>query len=580
MLVDGSPLSDGSTAQRHSGSVVVAAEDDETGLTILLEIELTRAGLLRVRASLTNTGDTALDILGVTPALDVPDSAREILDFTGRWGSEKLPQRHPVVMGTHLRESRHGRPGLDATTVVALGTPGFDGSSGQVWLGHVGWSGNHEYAVERTDGRLAFRGGELLLPGEVRLGCGEQYRSPWVYGSYGMGLDAAASRFHRFLRERSRASRQPRPVTLNVWEAVMFDQDFDALAELATQAAALGVERYVLDDGWFRGRYDDRRGLGDWTPDPERWPDGLQPLARHVHSLGMEFGLWFEPEMANEDSDLARQHPDWILRARRDLPPRTRHQQVLDLTNPAAFDHVLRAIDTLIVDLDLAYLKWDHNRDLVDAGHPSTGQAAVHDQTLAVYRLLDELRTRHPLLEIESCASAKGASISASWNGRTGCTPRTTTIRSSVLACCGGRDCWCRLRCSARMWPPPGPRPPVGPTRCTRGAQSRSSGISVSNGTSVNSAMPNARHWPAGSPSSGPTGSSSPPAASWAPATPIRMLRCFAASSPRMARPGCSPSCLRLVRPTRAVASAFPGSERTGDTASASRRTAPSAPAG
>ncbi|WP_208544630.1 alpha-galactosidase [Rathayibacter sp. VKM Ac-2759] len=407
--VDGAPLAEGAVAQRPGGRAVVEASDAEHGIGVILEIDLTASGLLRTRVSVRNDGGDRLEVIGVDPALRIPTRAREVLDFSGRWGTEKIPQRHPIVTGTHSRSSRRGRTGLDATTVVAIGTPGFDAGSGEVWLCHVGIGGDHEHAVERTDGLLAFRGGELLLPGEVRLAAGESYESPWVYGSFGAGLDAAAARYHSFLRERSRSSRRPRPVTLNVWEAVYFDQDFATLAELADRAAALGVERYVLDDGWFLGRDSDTKGLGDWTPDPVAWPDGLGPLAEHVRSLGMEFGLWVEPEMINEDSDLARAHPDWILRARAsELPARWRHQQVLDLTNPDAYAHILGVLDGLVADLDVAYLKWDHNRDLIDAGHPATGAPAVHEQTLALYRLLDELRERHPELEIESCASGGG----------------------------------------------------------------------------------------------------------------------------------------------------------------------------
>ncbi len=408
--VDGEPVAAGQVVQRGAATVSVVARDDVAQIAVLLEIALTPAGLLRTRAVVRNESDAPgpLDVSAVSLALTVPTYAREVMDFAGRWATEKVPQRHPVVVGMHTRESRRGRTGLDATATMAIGTPGFDAGSGEVWLCHVGFGGNHEHAVERTDGYLAFRGGELLLPGEVRLGRGQEYSSPWVYGSHGDGLDAASHRFHRFLRGVSRAAGRPRPVTLNVWEAVLFDQDHDTLAELASQAADLGVERYVVDDGWFCGRRDDRAGLGDWTPDPDVWPDGLGPLARHVRSLGMELGLWVEPEMINEDSDLARAHPEWVLRARPQLPLRLRHQQVLDLTNPDAFAHILDALDRLVTDLDLAYLKWDHNRDLVDAGHPGSGAAAVHEQTLAAYRLIDELRARHPLLEIESCASGGG----------------------------------------------------------------------------------------------------------------------------------------------------------------------------
>jgi len=392
------------------GTVVARARDEDAEVEYEAEIDLSSGGLLRTRARVRNvsTAPAPLDVQQVSVMLPLPTRAGEILDFAGRWAHERLPQRHPVTPGTHARTSRRGRTGLDATTVQAIGTPGFSAESGEVWLCHVGFSGNHEHAVERGDGRLAFRGSEVLLPGEVRLSSGEEYTGPWVVGAYGNGIDDAAARFHSWLRARSRSSRRPRPVTMNVWEAVYFDHDRAVLTDLARRAAALGVERFVLDDGWFRGRHDDRAGLGDWTPDADAWPDGLRPLADDVRALGMEFGLWVEPEMINEDSDIARAHPEWILRAGPELPPQYRFQQVLDLTNPEAFAYVLDALDSLVRDIGVSYLKWDHNRDLVAAGHPQTGAAAVHEQTLALYRLLDELRARHPDLEIESCASGGG----------------------------------------------------------------------------------------------------------------------------------------------------------------------------
>jgi len=197
-------------------------------------------------------------------------------------------------------------------------------------------------------------------------------------------------------------------VTLNVWEAVYFDHDLDRLRRLADAAAAAGVERFVLDDGWFRGRRDDTAGLGDWEVDDRVWPGGLEPLVRHVRDLGMQFGLWVEPEMVNPDSDLYRAHPDWVLATGDRLPVLARNQLVLDLAHPAAYRHLLGRLDALLAGHDVAYLKWDHNRDLVDAGRAGAdgrGPAGVHTQTLAMYRLLDELRGRHPGVEIESCAS-------------------------------------------------------------------------------------------------------------------------------------------------------------------------------
>jgi alpha-galactosidase len=202
-------------------------------------------------------------------------------------------------------------------------------------------------------------------------------------------------------------------VVLNTWEAVYFDHSFERLAALADIAAEVGVERFVVDDGWFGSRRDDRSGLGDWYVSADVWPDGLEPLAQHVRALGMDFGLWFEPEMVNPDSDLARNHPEWILGGAGRMPPEHRHQQVLDLGQPAAYGYLRDRISELVTACGIAYIKWDHNRDTADPVHRSgarAGHAALHDQIAAAYRLMAELKARHPGLEIESCASG-GARI-------------------------------------------------------------------------------------------------------------------------------------------------------------------------
>jgi len=385
--------------------LVVDAADAVAGLALRLEIEMLVSGLVRLRAAVTNTADGTYTLDDLTVALPVPGRAREVLDFAGRWGKERTPQHHELVVGTHQREGRRGRTGPDAATVLSVGTPGFGFASGEVWGVHVGWSGNHRHHAERvSDGRQVVGGGELLLPGEVRLERDATYSGPWVYGAYGDGLDAQARRFHDWLRQRPQHPSRPRPMTINVWEAVYFDHDLARLTDLADRAARIGVERFVLDDGWFRGRRDDRAGLGDWFVDEDVWPDGLAPLVDHVRALGMEFGLWFEPEMVNEDSDLAREHPEWIMQADGRLPVRARNQQVLDLAIPAAYEYVLERLTAVIGEVGVDYVKWDHNRDLVEAGTRGAG-AAVHEQTLAAYRLMATLKERFPALEIESCSS-------------------------------------------------------------------------------------------------------------------------------------------------------------------------------
>ena len=194
---------------------------------------------------------------------------------------------------------------------------------------------------------------------------------------------------------------------LNTWEAVYFDHDEATLKKLADRAAEVGVERFVLDDGWFHLRRDDTKGLGDWVVDPAVWPNGLDGLAEHVHKLGMEFGLWFEPEMVNLDSDCAREHSDWILAAPEAVPYREdvsyRTQYVLDLANPAAYRHVHDQMAALVGQLGVDYIKWDHNRDVTEPVHD--GHYGLHEQTLACYRLFDDLKREFPKLEIESCSS-------------------------------------------------------------------------------------------------------------------------------------------------------------------------------
>jgi alpha-galactosidase len=391
---------------------VVRAVDPVAGLRLVSEFEALAGGAVRGRHAVTNTaaGRYAVDALDVV--VPVPDQAGEILDFTGRWAFERQPQRHPIADGLWLRENRRGRTGHDAATVMVAGTPGFGFGHGSVWAVHVAWSGNHVHRVERLpSGEITLGGGELLLPGEVVLEPGETYRTPWVYlAASSAGLDDVSAAFHARVRA-ARPLDDPRPVMLNVWEAVYFDHDLDRLTALAETAARIGVERFVLDDGWFAGRRDDTAGLGDWTVDPTVWPDGLHPLVRRVTALGMDFGLWWEPEMVNPDSALYRAHPDWILSTGGRVPPLERNQLVLDLTNPAVTDHLLHSFGALAAEYPISFVKWDHNRDLVDAGSALRGGApAVHGQTVAFYALVDELRRRHPEIEWESCASG-GARI-------------------------------------------------------------------------------------------------------------------------------------------------------------------------
>ncbi|MGC5221159.1 alpha-galactosidase [Micromonospora sp. DT81.3] len=392
--------------QANDHRATISLVDGEARLAAQVELRIGSGGLFHQRIHLRNTGETPYTVQNLQAAFPVPWDATELLDTTGRHLRERAPQRRDFTFGTHLRESRRGRPGADATLLLAAGRPGFGFEQGRVHGIHVAWSGNHRALAERVvTGEAFLAGGELLMPGELILAPGESTQTPWVIGSWGDGLTELSARFHSEWRARPQHPRRPRPVTLNTWEAVYFDHTLDKLTALADAAAGVGVERYVLDDGWFSGRRDDTAGLGDWFVDESVWPEGLHPLIDHVNELGMEFGLWVEPEMINPESELARRHPDWILRGRMDLPPSARHQQVLDLAHPEAYAYIAGRLHALLGEYPIAYLKWDHNRDLVDAGSGPGGVARVHAHTLAVYRLLDELKAEHPGLEIESCAS-------------------------------------------------------------------------------------------------------------------------------------------------------------------------------
>ncbi len=391
--------------------VLVNAADPVAELGLTMELELHAGGLLRLRAELRNSGAEPFAVGALRLALPVPPQATELLDFYGRHAMERIPQRQPFGYGVHSRESRGGRPGLDSPYLLMAGTAGFGFGHGEVWGIHLGWSGNQNTYAERlyTGARL-LGAAELLDPDELVLAPGAAYATPWVYAGYGAGMDALASRFHSFLRARPHHPRTPRPVLLNTWEAVYFDQSLAKLVELADRAAAIGVERFVLDDGWFGGRRDDTTSLGDWSVSTDVWPAGLDPLIEHVRRRGMDFGLWVEPEMVSQKSDLARAHPEWLFGAGGRPGLASRHQYVLDLAHPGAYEHVLKSLSTLLSTHDIAYLKWDHNRNLNDAGHLPWGTPGVHAHTLAVYRLLAELREAYPGLEIESCAGG-GARI-------------------------------------------------------------------------------------------------------------------------------------------------------------------------
>ena len=406
----GSRFEVGKVELREGGAKIIC-RDESTRLGLEYEIDFdARTGVLRIRSTLTNYGATPLDVSDMmTACLPVPDGMTDIIGFTGRWTQEFTQERVARNAATYLRENRSGRTSHFSYPAILLAATDTNESTGDVYGFHLAFSGNHCIRVDSlTDGRGLVSIGALLFPGEVRLAPGETYASPEIVAAYsGQGLSKLSRKFHDHVRTKLLSPEmraKPRPVHYNTWEAVYFDHDVEKLKELATRAAEIGVERFVLDDGWFGGRRHDRAGLGDWTVSRDVYPDGLGPLVDHVTGLGMEFGLWFEPEMVNPDSDLYRAHPDWVLGLEGVEQIPFRSQLALDISRPEVADYLFHAIDAILRDHDISYIKWDMNRDLSHPGD-SSGVPRAFAQVGALYALLDRVRSAHPHVEIESCSS-------------------------------------------------------------------------------------------------------------------------------------------------------------------------------
>jgi alpha-galactosidase len=385
--------------EASEGSLAIHLIDRQAGVGVRQTLRLHASGVLCVDARLENIGETPLIVDRFAPCA-LPCAHDEILRFTGRWAGEWRSERLQLGAGLVASENRTGRSSHHAPPFLIIGGRGFSETQGEALGLHLGWSGDSEAMVERLrDGRVQAQLAPLLAPGEIVLAPGEAFESPTLFAAMSArGLNGLSDRFHCFVRGdilRGRLAERPRPVHFNTWEALYFKHDMARLQQLADEAAALGVERFVLDDGWFAGRDSDRAGLGDWRPDPETYPHGLAPLADYVRARGMQFGLWVEPECASLDSDLLRAHPDWILGPRDQ--PLGRGQYVLDLARDEVAEAIFTQLDAVLRSCAIDYLKWDCNRDVT--------HASTHAQTRAVYALIDRVRAAHPRLEIEACAS-------------------------------------------------------------------------------------------------------------------------------------------------------------------------------
>ena len=373
-------------------------------------------GILRRSAEIENRTNAPFTIEQVSAATwSLPRGTDYRLRYlTGRWAAENTVQERLIEPGKTVLESRRGTTGAQNNPWFAidkLSTAGAE--TGGVWFGALGWSGSWQMTIEQDLlQQVRVSGGPNSFDFGYRLQKGERFQTPIFYGGYSSeGIGGASRLLHRFEID-ALLPHAPtpalRPVLYNSWEATEFTVDEPGQMALAEKAASIGVERFVMDDGWFGQRKDDHAGLGDWYVNPQKFPHGLKPLIDKVHSLKMDFGLWVEPEMVNPDSDLYRKHPDWVLNFTGRPRTEGRNQLVLNLARPDVRAYVFGFLDKLLSENEIAFLKWDYNRNWSEPGWPAVGpedQKKVYvDFTRNLYSILAELRLKHPKVEIESCS--------------------------------------------------------------------------------------------------------------------------------------------------------------------------------
>lgn len=401
--------------------LTIRLKDIERDVFVELRYEMDPAtGVLGRSATIENRTKASLMIEQAAAASwTLPHGTDYTLDYlTGRWAGENQLQQEKIVPGARVLESRRGTTGSQNNPWFAIERAHTsDQDAGEVWFGALAWSGSWRITVEQDQlQQIRVTGGYNPFDFGYKLNPGESLRTPVFYGGYSHeGIGGASRLLHRFelmsiLPERPNP--KPRPVLYNSWEATEFRVDEAGQIALAEKAASIGIERFVMDDGWFGQRKDDHAGLGDWYVNQQKFPNGLKPLIDRVHALGMDFGLWVEPEMVNPDSDLYRKHPDWVLNFTGRPRTEGRNQLVLNLARQDVRDYVYGFLDKLLTENQIAFLKWDYNRNWSEPGWPAAApdeQKQVYVKFIDnLYSILRELRTKHPGVEIESCSGGGG----------------------------------------------------------------------------------------------------------------------------------------------------------------------------
>ncbi len=423
-IVDGKPALEGLPAtytetQTEAKTLILTLRDEVTEVEVQLFYTIFADWPVITRSSkVINQGRETCYLESLASlSLDLPDADYDWLQLSGAWARERHIKERPLQQGIQSIESTRGISSPHHNPFVALKRPETTEFSGPVLGTALVYSGNFLIQAE-VDTYDVTRLQLAINPFgfEWKLAAGQSFTSPEALLVYSeRGLNGMSQVFHQLFRRRLARGywrERARPVLINNWEATYFDFSEDQLLELAEKAQEVGVELFVLDDGWFGQRTNDRAGLGDWFVNPERLPRGLGSLAERIHGLGMQFGLWFEPEMVNKDSQLYRTHPDWLLAVPDRQPHHGRNQFVLDYSRPEVVDEIFGRLSAIIEEAQLDYIKWDMNRPLTDvfsAAWPADQQGEIfHRYVLGVYDLYERLISRYPSLLFESCSSGGG----------------------------------------------------------------------------------------------------------------------------------------------------------------------------
>lgn len=347
-------------------------------------------------------------------SFSLPRNDYEIISLWGSWAKERHIDRTPMHHGVFTVDSKRTTSSATLNPFIAVVDPDTTEQSGDAWGVSLIYSSSYALKVEGTsDGQTLVTGGINDLDFRWKLGAGEEFETPEVMLAYSAeGIGGMSRTLHDAMRSHlipPARVHQPRPIVINNWEATYFNFDNDKLKAIAKAVAGTGIDTFVLDDGWFGLRNSDKTGLGDWFVNTEKLQGGLSEIIRYVNSLGMKFGLWFEPEMVSEDSDLFRAHPDYAIGA----PDRPRcygrHQFMLDLTRKEVRDYIVDAVNKVLQENHIEYVKWDYNRNVTESwsiGRPADQQAEfAHRYALGVYDLCERIVNANPDIFFEGCAS-------------------------------------------------------------------------------------------------------------------------------------------------------------------------------